>query len=42
MTEPTTKLSYGDLQAVLNGLPPNLRGQAYLDFLGRLEAAGLR
>jgi hypothetical protein len=30
MTEPT-KLSHGDLQAVLHSLPSNLRGQAYLD-----------
>ena len=35
-------LGHADLQALLSGLPPSIRGQAYLDFLDRLEAAGLR
>ena len=33
-------LGHADLQALLSGLPPSIRGQAYLDFLDRLEAAG--
>ena len=37
-----TALGRADLEAVLSGLPPNIRGEEYLRFLDRLERAGLR